>query len=77
MVRRVTASGVAEDITDRGRVVAVLGPPPRATGLERLREAGVTRPADPRLLLEGLSEARAAPSLKLGAALAEQRDLDR
>lgn len=77
VVRRVSASGVAEEITDRGRVVAVLGPAPRATGLDRLRQAGMTRPADRALLMEALDRAEAAPRVDLPGALAEQRELER
>ena len=77
VVRRVAASGVAEEITDRGRVVAVLAPPPRAAGLERLREAGAVRPANPAALAEALAAAGALPAVSLTDALAEQRDTDR
>lgn len=77
VVRRVAGSGVAEDITDRGRVVAVLSPPPAATGLARLRQAGVVRPATPGSIAEALEAAVAPLPAGLAAALAEQRDSER
>jgi antitoxin (DNA-binding transcriptional repressor) of toxin-antitoxin stability system len=77
VVRKVTASGVAEEITDRGRVVAVLTPPPVVDGLQRLRQAGVTRAADSRLLHEALAQVGSIPPLDLAGALAEQRDHER
>ena len=76
-VRRVAASGIAEEITDRGRVVAVLAPPPTAGGLERLRAAGAVRPADPGGLgevLDALDEIKVPGLMK---ALREQRESER
>lgn len=77
VVRRVAASGVAEEITDRGRVVAILGPPPRTEGLERLRQAGAVRPAKPGRLSEVIKEFGRLPDLGLTEALQEQRDTER
>lgn len=77
IVRKIAASGVAEEITDRGRVVAILSPPATAHGLDRLREVGATRPADPTALREVLALLPDLPALGLAAALAEQRDSDR
>ena len=77
VVRRVAASGVAEEITDRGRVVAILAPPPRAEGLERLRQAGLVRPAKPGQLYEVIKELGTLPEIGLMDALQEQRDTDR
>lgn len=74
VVRKVVASGVAEEITDRGRVVAVLSPPPSRLGLERLRELGATRPADPSARGEALALMADLPALGLSQSLAEQRD---
>lgn len=39
LVRRV-AAGETIQVTDRGRLVALLAPPPQGTPLERLRAAG-------------------------------------
>lgn len=77
VVRRVAASGVAEEITDRGRVVAILAPPPRTEGLERLRQAGAVRPAKPGGLYEVIKELGTLPEIGLMDALQEQRDTDR
>lgn len=77
VVRKVAFSGAAEEITDRGRVVAVLVPPPRATGLERLRQLGATRPADPARLADVLASLGDVPPVGLVGALAEQRDSER
>jgi antitoxin (DNA-binding transcriptional repressor) of toxin-antitoxin stability system len=77
VVRRVAASGIAEDITDHGRVVAVLAPVAPGGPLDRLRRAGLVRPADPEALLRGLVAAAGLPPLELGRALVEQRDTDR
>ncbi len=77
VVRRVAASGVAEEITDRGRVVAILAPPPRTEGLERLRQAGAVRPAKPGRLYEVIKELGTLPEIGLMDALQEQRDTDR
>jgi antitoxin (DNA-binding transcriptional repressor) of toxin-antitoxin stability system len=77
VVRRVAASGVAEEITDRGRVVAILAPPPRAEGLERLRQAGAVRDAKAGRLYEVIEAAGALPEIGLMEALEEQRDTDR
>jgi antitoxin (DNA-binding transcriptional repressor) of toxin-antitoxin stability system len=77
VVRRVAASGVAEEITDRGRVVAILAPPPRTEGLERLRQAGAVRPAKPGQLYEVIKELGTLPEIGLMDALQEQRDTDR
>jgi prevent-host-death family protein len=77
VVRRVAASGVAEEITDRGRVVAVIGPPPALRGFRRLVEAGAVRPAEPGGVLDLLDELDRLPLLALGGALDEQRDTTR
>lgn len=77
VVRRVAASGVAEEITDRGRVVAILAPPPRTEGLERLRQAGAVRPAKPGRLYEVVKRMGRVPEIGLTEALKEQRDTDR
>jgi antitoxin (DNA-binding transcriptional repressor) of toxin-antitoxin stability system len=77
VVRRVAASGVAEEITDRGRVVAILAPPPQASGLERLRQQGAVRPAKKGRLSELLKMLSGLPEIGLTEALQEQRDTDR
>ncbi len=77
VVRRVAASGEAEEITDRGRVVAVLSPPPGLSGLERLIHAGVAHPATPAAISEALASAESLPPLDIAGALVEQRDLER
>lgn len=77
VVRRVAASGMAEEITDRGRVVAILAPPPAAEGLDRLRQAGAVRSAKPGRLHEVIEAAGVLPEIGLMAALEEQRDTDR
>jgi len=77
VVRRVAASGVAEEITDRGRVVAILAPPPPVSGLERLRQQGAVRPAKPGGLYEVVKAFGRLPSIGLTEALEEQRDTDR
>jgi antitoxin (DNA-binding transcriptional repressor) of toxin-antitoxin stability system len=77
VVRRVAASGVAEEITDRGRVVAILAPPPLAKGLARLRQAGAVRAAEPGGIAEVVEAMTDLPSVNLTKALAEQRDVDR
>lgn len=66
-----------EVITDRGRVVAVLHPPPAETGLEKLRRLGLVRPGDPARLELALAAIAKLPAVDLEGALAEQRDLDR
>lgn len=77
VVRRVAASGVAEEITDRGRVVAILAPPSRTEGLERLRQAGAVRPAKPGRLFDVIEAAGDVPDIRLMDALTEQRDTER
>lgn len=77
VVRKVAASGVAEEITERGRVVAVLAPPRPVAGLERLRQLGATRPAAPARLAEVLGSLADLPAVGLVKALDEQRDSDR
>ena len=77
VVRRVAASGVAEEITDRGRVVAILAPPPHAEGLDRLRQAGAVREAKPGRLYDVIKAAGSLPEIGLTEALNEQRDSDR
>jgi hypothetical protein len=74
VIRKVAASGIAEEITDRGRVVGVLGPPPELSGLERLRQAGATRPAVSGAMAQGLALTTHLPEIGLVEALAEQRD---
>ena len=77
VVRRVAASGMAEEITDRGRVVAILAPPPAVEGLDRLRQAGAVRSAKRGRLQEVIEAAGVLPEIGLMAALEEQRDTDR
>lgn len=77
VIRRVAGSGISEEITDRGRVVAILSPPVRADGIERLRKMGMTRPPDPDALRQALEQVDSLPALALSEALAEQRDRDR
>lgn len=77
VVRRVASSGLAEEITDRGRVVAILAPPPRTEGLDRLRQVGAVRPAKPGRLDEVIRELETLPEVGLMEALQEQRDTDR
>jgi len=76
VVRRVAASGVAEEITDRGRVVGLLAPPPLVDGLERLRQSGAIRRAEPGSIAELLAEMADLPSLGLPQALEEQRNTE-
>ncbi|MBV8195365.1 MAG: type II toxin-antitoxin system prevent-host-death family antitoxin [Candidatus Dormibacteraeota bacterium] len=79
VVRRVAASGRSEEITDRGRVIAVLAPPPALIGLEKLIAEGAARPPrrrrDIRELLDEIE--RLQPPAGLMEALEEQRDTDR
>ncbi|MHB8508086.1 MAG: hypothetical protein ACYDGR_05475 [Candidatus Dormibacteria bacterium] len=77
VIHRVAASGVTEEITHRGRVVAVLSPPPAATGLAGLRAAGLSRAADPDTLARALAVVASLPPVDLAGALSEQRDSDR
>lgn len=77
VIRKMAASGVSVEITDRGRVVAILSPPPHASGLDRLRRIGVTRPGDPAEVAKVLARVDALPALGLVDALAEQRDSER
>ena len=77
VIRRVSASGLVEEITDRGRVVAVLGPPPAVTGLERLRQQGAVIEPKPGGLAEILNSLDSLPAADLMGALEEQRDTDR
>ncbi len=76
VVRRVAASGVAEEITDRGRVVGLLAPPLVGGGLDRLREAGAIRPAQRGGLAEVLGDLADLPAIGLTRALEEQRDTE-
>lgn len=71
------ASGTPEEITDRGRVVAILAPPPESSGLQRLREAGATRPAVHGAVADALKATDDLPEVGLSEALAEQRDTER
>jgi len=76
----VAASGVAQEITDRGRVVAILSPPPAGEGLERLRRLGLTKPPCGEgvgKVLDRLQPLIGTRELRLGEALAEQRDTER
>ncbi|MFN2582262.1 MAG: hypothetical protein ABR498_05925 [Candidatus Dormibacteria bacterium] len=78
VVRRIAASGRSEEITDRGRVVAVIGPRPEQTGLARLEAAGHVRPAatvDWDKLWASIDGAQRVGGLM--EALMEQRDSDR
>ncbi|MHB8290228.1 MAG: hypothetical protein ACYDEY_13545 [Acidimicrobiales bacterium] len=77
VVRKVAAAGIAEEITDRGRVVAVIIPPPESTGLERLRASGATRRASGESFAVLLSRAAILPRLDLAGALTEQRNTER
>jgi antitoxin (DNA-binding transcriptional repressor) of toxin-antitoxin stability system len=77
VVRQVAASGIAEEITDRGRVVAVLAPVSPGGPLDRLRRAGLVRPGDPTALTRGMTSAATLPALELSRALIEQRDSER
>ncbi len=77
VVRRIAASNVSEEITDRGRVVAVLSPPSQAIGIDRLRKAGVTHAAVPGALVEVVTSGEALPHVGLTDALVELRDTDR
>ena len=76
VVRRVAASGLAEEITDRGRVVGLLAPPPPVDGLERLRQAGAVRRAEPGGIGPLLAELADLPSIGLQEALEEQRNIE-
>lgn len=77
VVRRVVSSGESEEITDRGRVVAVLSPPQRSSGLQRLRDSGVVRAAIPAAMSEALASSEDLPDLDIAGALVEQRDIER
>ena len=77
VVRKVAASRVAEEITERGRVVAILAPPPRAEGLARLRQSGAVRAAEPGGIAEVVEAMADLPALNLTEALTEQRDAER
>lgn len=77
VVRRVAASGIAEEITDRGRVVAMVAPVPDGSPLDRLRRAGLVRQGNPAALTRALAGVGALPPVALSEALAEQRDTDR
>ena len=69
--------GETIEITDRGRPVALLGPLPEGSELERLREAGQVRPAagdlddvpEPLTLEKG----QVAPSVLLGRLRRDER----
>jgi antitoxin (DNA-binding transcriptional repressor) of toxin-antitoxin stability system len=76
VVRRVAASGLAEEITDRGRVVGLLAPPPPVDGLERLRQSGAVRRAEPGGIRPLLTELADLPSIGLQQALEEQRNTE-
>ena len=77
IVRKVVASGTPEEITDRGRVVAILVPPPESSGLERLREAGATRLPVPGAVADALAGTSDLAEVGLTDSLAEQRDTER
>jgi antitoxin (DNA-binding transcriptional repressor) of toxin-antitoxin stability system len=78
VVRRVAASGRAEEITVRGQVVAVLMPPPDVSPLDRMRHAGRIRPAVAHDLSALFAEIDAGPPTPgLMDALMEQRDTER
>ncbi|MEO7804165.1 MAG: prevent-host-death family protein [Actinomycetota bacterium] len=79
VIRRIVASGKAEEVTDRGRVVALLSPAEEATGLERLRRQGAVRERDPLAFQQALEMIHSLPpmDLDLEGALKEQRDTDR
>ncbi len=78
VIKQVVASGHSEEVTDRGHVVAILSPPPVATGLQRLREQGHCRPADSGPWDDLFGEIdEGARIADLMAALDEQRDTDR
>ncbi|MGQ0679881.1 MAG: hypothetical protein ACT4OM_09560 [Actinomycetota bacterium] len=74
MVREMLAAGGSVEVTDRGRVVAVLSPPRSSDGIQRLRELGVTRPGDRTALSKGLEQIALLPEVDLPGALEEQRD---
>ena len=76
-VRRVRASGIAEEITDRGRVVAILAPPPGISGLDRLLHEGALHEPEPGGLMDVLPDAGALGDERLMEALLEQRDSER
>ena len=74
VIRKVRATGMAVEITDRGRVVAILSPPPEETGVDRLRNAGVV--LEP---MQGSIEDVLNSKITLAGAadaLREQRDSD-
>ena len=57
---RLVAAGETVEITDRGRPVALLGPLPEGTSLERMRAAGEVEPAT--VTLEDLPDPIVLPS---------------
>ena len=57
---RLVAAGETVEITDRGRPVALLGPLPEGTSLERMRAAGEVEPAT--ATLEDLPDPIVLPS---------------
>ena len=77
VVRKVAISGKAEEITDRGKVLAVLAPPPEATGLAKLRKSGQTVIGTGGSIRDFLRKVDGLPSVDLGRALEEQRDAER
>ena len=78
VIRRVAASGIAEEITAHGHVVALLSPPPRGGGLEALRREGHVVDAEGADRQEVIGAIEALlPVDGLREALWEQRDSDR
>ncbi len=77
VIRRITATGKSEDITDHGRIVATLNPPPIDSGIYKLRNAGNTRPGSWEFFPDIVVAIEGLPQLDLGSALLEQRDIDK
>jgi len=77
VIRQVVESRHPVEITQRGRVVAVISPAPGLVGLERLRALGHVIPRDPSALARGLAAPETLPPVRLMEALEEQRDTER
>jgi len=71
-IRRAHA-GERIEVTNRGQVVAVLGPPPTGDALARLREAGRLKPASASFALPAPVKTRRPPSRALAELRAGER----
>lgn len=64
--------GETLEVTERGRPVAILGPLPKGSPIDRLRAAGKVRPAEGDLLALGAPQGEA--STRVGEALQAGRE---